>query len=123
MLLKEIDAFRRAFVSGLEMFHAGYVSESMQLLRPDMEFSDLRPVLTLPRGTTRPTLGLVAADLAGFMVLEFGCIIAGDPVILRCAHCATLLIVGTATGRRNTALYCCNRCRVAHQRAGPQNTR
>ena len=56
MLLKDIDAFRQAFVDGIELFHAGRITVAMELLRPDLPFADLRPVLTLAHGTTRPTL-------------------------------------------------------------------
>ena len=85
------DMDRRASISGI---------------KPDIHFHNNRPVLMLPIET-----------LYGFMLMETGLIITGGAQVLRCEHCGAIFVTGAGTGRRNTARYCANRCRVAAQRA------
>jgi hypothetical protein len=74
-------------------------------LRPDIQLRDGAPVLTLPIST-----------LYGFMLMETALVITGGAQVMRCDNCSIIFVTGQGTGRRNTAKYCSNRCRVAAQR-------
>ena len=42
---------------------------------------------------------------------------ASDTELISCEHCKSPYVVGTGTGRRNTAKYCSRKCKVAAFRA------
>jgi hypothetical protein len=73
---------------------------------PDIEFRNGKPTLTLPIATPY-----------GFMLMETALVMTGGSQVARCSKCGTIYVTGSGTGRRGTALYCSNRCRVAAQRS------
>jgi hypothetical protein len=80
--------------------------------------NDLRPSLSRPRAAKKPVLLLETRNLAGFMALELGAMIAGGAKVMRCDHCSTIYATGDYEGRhRRAGRFCSNRCRVADQRA------
>jgi len=78
----------------------------MHLMSPDIAFRN-----------GRPSLSISIEGLTDFMLMETALVITGGGQVMRCQHCNTIFNTGPGTGRRNTALYCKNRCRVAAQRA------
>ncbi len=77
----------------------------------DMNFRDNKPVLSLP-----------ITSLAGFMLMETALVLTGGGQVMRCEQCGIIFNTGSGTGRRNTAMYCANRCRVAAQRLRKLNS-
>lgn len=63
-----------------------------------------------------PSLTLVPDSLIAFMTLEATMIMAGGARMMKCHRCGSLFLSGSNTGRRSTAYYCSNRCRVGAQR-------
>jgi hypothetical protein len=118
MLLAHIEVMRKAFEKIVDWYEAGD-ERAISVLRPDRSLGDLRPVLVKSRGRNPPTLALYARNLLGFMCLELGALVAGNTKVLRCINCGTIFVAGSGTGRKRTAHYCSNRCRVAYQRAHP----
>jgi hypothetical protein len=52
-------------------------------------------------------------DLIQAMWLQFAMYASSGTKLFRCQHCNEPFIVGTHTGRRSTAIYCSNACKVA----------
>lgn len=74
------------------------------------------------RGHIRPRLGnhklgvellFVPTNLIEFMWLQFALFMASQAKLFRCERCNTPFLVGSGTGRRETAKFCSNACRVA----------
>jgi hypothetical protein len=76
--------------------------------------STLVPTVSLRSG--RPVITLKASTLYAFMLMETALVVTGGTQITRCHNCNNIFATGPGTGRRNTAKYCSNRCRVAAQR-------
>jgi len=55
-------------------------------------------------------------DLLGLMAMEIALAHEAGAVVGQCAHCGTLYLTGPLTGRRSSAVYCSDRCRVAAAR-------
>ncbi len=64
-----------------------------------------------------PALMLNIAGLYTFMLMETALVMTGNCQIIRCVHCNNIFQTGSGTGRRSSASYCSNKCRVAAQRA------
>jgi hypothetical protein len=60
---------------------------------------------------------LVPADLIRAMWLQFAGHVCSGTQLFRCVRCNEPFTVGTGTGRRRTALYCSNACKVAAYQA------
>jgi hypothetical protein len=58
------------------------------------------------------TFILVPASLIQFLWLQFALYAAGDVKLFRCERCGWPFIIGRGTGRRGTAMYCSNACKV-----------
>jgi len=57
------------------------------------------------------------ADLAGFLAWEVAAAVHVGATTRRCEMCSKLFLFGPSTGRRSTAQYCRDTCRVAAMRA------
>jgi hypothetical protein len=64
-----------------------------------------------PEGGVEPVL--VPFNLIQAMWLQLGLHAASEAKLLRCERCGTPFRAGTGTGRRDTAKYCSNACKVA----------
>src|SRR5215211_1827187 len=71
-------------------------------LYPDIQLRDGFATLTLP-----------VTSLLGFMMMETALVLTGGAEVKRCEKCGVIFVTGPGTGRRGTAMYCSNRCRVA----------
>ena len=58
-------------------------------------------------------LVFVPTNLIQFLWLQFALHVSSDAKLLRCERCGVPFRVGTGTGRRETAKYCSNACKVA----------
>jgi hypothetical protein len=111
-------AIRQTLDEIWEAYEAGNVTDAVELFRdhpvrglitgisPDFEFRNGKPTLSLPINSPY-----------GFMLMETALVITGGSQVTRCSQCGTILVTGSGTGRRGTARYCSNRCRVAAQRS------
>ncbi len=99
-----------------DAYAAGSLGSAVNLFRSaqDADVAALMPDMNL-RGD-RPVLSLQAGTLYGFMLMETALVVTGGAQIARCQNCQNIFATGSGTGRRNTAKYCSNRCRVAAQR-------
>lgn len=120
--LDMVEGFRGACAGVLSLYARGEIRKAAAILEPQRSYADLRPVLAFPRGSSSPVMVLKVFALKPFLCLEMGSIIAGGATVKNCLNCQQLFVVGPATGRRTTALYCTNRCRVAHQRSMTKET-
>jgi hypothetical protein len=73
-------------------------------------WSRLRAELRVEKGFV---FVLVPASLIQFLWLQFALHAASDARLLRCERCSQPFRVGTGTGRRGTAKFCSNACKVA----------
>lgn len=107
---------RSLLESSAQQHSAGQIDMSARLFTIFSDYlSQLSPRLRFYHGTAIPVLSLQAANLYTYMAMELGTIIAGGVGIKQCAHCKTFFTAGSG-GKRVTAVYCSNRCRVAQQR-------
>jgi len=60
---------------------------------------------------------LEVPNLAEFMMLELAAAVEAEDLTKRCANCDKLFLYGPLTGRRSSATYCADKCRVAAMRA------
>jgi hypothetical protein len=118
--LNFVEGFRTACAGVMDLYQEGQVEEAAKLLSPDLNFADLRPVLSFVRGKRVPVFTLKVFSLSAFLCLELGSIIAGGATVKNCLNCGNMFVAGSATGRRTTSFYCSNRCRVAYQRRAEQ---
>lgn len=81
-----------------------------------MGHAHMRPTFAIG-DKARPKMTLLADSLLGFMVMEVGLVFEVGAEIASCEHCNKLFLTGPMTGRRSTAKYCSDRCRVAALRA------
>lgn len=65
----------------------------------------------------KPELIMKASSLATFIALEVATAVRVGAQLARCAHCSKAFLTGPLTGRRSTATYCSDRCRVYAMRA------
>jgi hypothetical protein len=70
----------------------------------------------LQRAAPRLASVLVPASLIQFMWLQLAMYAQSNATLLRCDRCGLPFIVGTGTGRRGTAKFCSNACKVADYR-------
>jgi len=66
----------------------------------------------------------VPTSLVQFMWLQIAMYVQSNVTLMRCDRCGSPFIVGTGTGRRSTAKFCGNACKVAafRQRHGGMRT-
>jgi hypothetical protein len=55
----------------------------------------------------------IPTNLNQFLWLQFARYVSGDTKLLRCEKCSSPFLVGTGTGRRDTAKFCSNACKTA----------
>lgn len=79
-------------------------------LLPSNDFSEHHH---LQRFAWRLSSVLVPANLIQFMWLQIAMYAQSNAILLRCDRCASPFLVGTGTGRRDTAKFCSNACKVA----------
>ena len=111
---------RQSFLrSTLDAYRTGQPRRALDLFQASAQYyAALEPELTLlPGAGDRIGITLAARNLYAFMALELAAIMAGGVQIRSCLNDRALFVSGTYQGRRAGAVYCCNRCRVAHQRA------
>jgi hypothetical protein len=73
----------------------------------------------IPRG--KVGLVFVPTNLIQFLWLQFALHVGSDAKLLRCERCNAPFRVGPATGRRETAKFCSNACKVAAFRGRQTN--
>jgi hypothetical protein len=76
----------------------------------------VKPILDFPAGSASPRLALKPESLFAFMVLEAAMVAANGARLAACEHCGKFFLTGHLTGRRSSAKYCSDRCRVAAMR-------
>jgi hypothetical protein len=113
--LEDILTNQTVLRSALKSFQDGDLRPAIDIFQIYSDyFTDLKPQLEI-KGN-KPILTLIARNLYGFMALEIASIVTGGSMVNACLNCAQLFVSGRADGKRRGALYCSNRCRVAHQR-------
>ncbi|MDH3668006.1 MAG: hypothetical protein OEN23_13855 [Paracoccaceae bacterium] len=73
----------------------------------------LAPRLEFTSGRSAPHFGLSPQSLLGFMLMEIFLMLDAGARSKPCLRCRKLFVYGHLTGRRSTAKYCADRCRVA----------
>lgn len=79
-------------------------------------YGGVKPILDFSAGSGRPRLALRPESLFAFMVLEAAMVAANGARLAACEHCGKFFLTGHLTGRRSSAKYCSDRCRVAAMR-------
>lgn len=107
VLLNHHAAMRRA----LNLFERGNKAELIRRCNADGLAGARIELHQDPKGI----LGwfLVPADLIRAMWMQFAMHACSDAHLFGCEQCGKLFSVGTGTGRRSTAKYCSNACKVA----------
>jgi hypothetical protein len=98
-LCRAIDRFQAGDLSGLaQHYNAGW-----GLLRTELR----------PQADDDVTVVFVPSSLIQFLWLQLALHAASNAKLRRCEHCSNPFRVGTGTGRRDTAKFCSNACKVA----------
>jgi hypothetical protein len=71
---------------------------------------------TLDHRQGHPRLAVKVNSLFDFMLMEVALIGVEGARCSSCARCGTMFVTGPKTGRRSSAVYCSDRCRVAAMR-------
>ena len=124
-------AQRAAICRAIDLFEAGdsmellanFNNEGWGRLRIELRFDPGRGLRLLPpteeflnqyqRVAHKLTAVLVPASLIQFLWLQFALHAQSDAKLWRCEHCGDPFTVGSGTGRRETAKFCSNACKVA----------
>jgi hypothetical protein len=105
-----------ALCSAISLFEAGDSLTLAQLYNRDRGrnsgFGQLRTELR-PQPGGNVSLAFVPSSLIDFLWLQFALHIVSEAKLLRCEKCGLPFPVGTGTGRRETAKFCSNPCKVA----------
>jgi hypothetical protein len=106
----------RALCAAITRFEAGEAVTLTQLYNRDRGgdkgLGQLRTELrSHPDG--KISLVFVPSSLIEFLWFQFALHVASDAKLLRCERCGLPFPVGTRTGRRATARFCSNPCKVA----------
>lgn len=119
--LYDIEGCRHALELLLDLHQAGHKQKSEVVLLFEALsshwVSTIFPRLTIPPYADSPQLTLQPSTLLGYMLLEAGMLMSGNTRLTRCVHCGKVFMSGVDGGKRRSAIYCSNRCRVAEQRA------
>ena len=107
-LLQHHRAIHRAF----NRFENGDVSDLIKHCEGDDGLTFLRLRLASD-ATGQLGMTLMPPDLIRAMWLQFARHACSGAQLFRCQHCNEPYEVGTGTGRRRTAKYCSNACKVA----------
>lgn len=77
---------------------------------------DVTPTFELDAETGIPRMMLKCVDLAQYMTMEIAMVAMHGAKLGTCEHCGNVFLTGHLTGRRSTAKYCSDKCRVAAMR-------
>jgi hypothetical protein len=83
----------------------------------------LQPAFDFSGSEQTARLTLRADTLRQFMIMEIAFAAAAGARLSRCEYCGTAFLMGPMTGRRSTAKFCSDRCRVAAMRQRNATTR
>ena len=103
-------AHHAALCRAIDQFKVGDLSGVVQ--RYNAGWGQLRTELRL-QADGNVAVVFVPSSLIQFLWLQFALYAASDAKLLRCEQCGTPFLVGTGTGRRETAKFCSNACKVA----------
>jgi hypothetical protein len=115
VLLAHQTRMRRA----VRAFEAGDPSELVKQCNGIDPFISARIQLS-PDPAGQISMRFAPPDLMTAMWLQFAQLACAGGKILRCDRCEEAFVVGTGTGRRNTAVYCSNACKVASFKASKE---
>jgi hypothetical protein len=118
--LESVDFFK-SIQSEIEPNHIATEShEKIGTWRDSIETfmgkAHLRPTFAIGEAA-RPQMTLLASSLTCFMFMEIGLVYEAGAEMASCEHCSQIFLTGHMTGRRSSAKYCSDRCRVAAMRA------
>jgi hypothetical protein len=119
-----LELFDKGDSVGLVMaFHKGGWGKLRVDLVPDpygrgrlLPPTDFHRVCRVQPVAARLVSFLVPTSLVQFMWLQIAMYAQSNATLLRCDRCASPFFVGTGTGRRGTAKFCSNACKVADYR-------
>jgi hypothetical protein len=103
-------AHHAALCRAIDLFQAGDLSSLAQ--RYNVGWGQLRTELR-PQPDGNIAVVFVPSSLIQFLWLQLALHAASNAKLLRCEHCGIPFRVGTGTGRRDTAKFCSNACKVA----------
>lgn len=107
-----------AYMRGaLNLFEKGDVSRLVKAWNETVQALALVRLELRPAADGRLRLVWVPPDLIGAMWHQFALHACAGNQLFRCLRCGKPFIVGTGTGRRKTAMYCSNACKVAAYQA------
>ncbi len=116
--VKDLAFLRADLTQGLELTNAADDDAARsEWASEHLAFTTLRPVFECNEVDQRPRLAFRPETLSDLMFLEVAFALDAGAKLRRCEHCGTAFLIGHLTGRRSTAVYCSDRCRVAALRA------
>ena len=115
MIHRALDLFRQGDPSGLVRYwnSALGLGHGMALVHTELRVG--------PEG--RLEMVFAPPDLISAMWLQFAQFACSQAQLFRCQRCGKPFLVGTGTGRRNTAKFCSNACKVAAFRERQEATK
>lgn len=110
--LKELRRHQANMQRAVKAFESDDLSEIMNICNVTESIVSMRIQL---RRDAAGKLGMFfePPHLLGAMWLQFATLVCSGGSLCRCQRCGAPIAVGTGTGRRTTAMYCTNACKVA----------
>jgi hypothetical protein len=103
---------QRVLRRAIKLFEAGDFSGLAEYYNQNVPGGRIQVELRAqPTGKIAPVF--VPQSLIAFLWLQFALHAASEAKLFRCERCGTPFRVGTGTGRRDTAKFCSNACKVA----------
>jgi hypothetical protein len=122
----QTESNQKALKKVLESAGSGDVMSSISFVNKALSASvadDHVPVLDLADNAKLPRLAWRAKNLFGLMIMETVLVATSGARFASCEHCGNVILTGPLTGRRSTARFCSDRCRVAAMRARNEKAR
>lgn len=116
-LVAFLEAERETIEDGLALLNTGDAAAREKWAEKYLREAELHPTFERPTsgGTSRVTLR--AGSLRSLMLCEVALAMEQGTKRVQCGSCGKVFLTGELTGRRNTSIYCSDRCRVAGMRA------
>lgn len=112
--VKDLASLRADLAQGLELTNTADDDVARTNWASEhLAFTTLRPVFECNEVDQRPRLAFRPETLSDLMFCEVALAHDAGAKLRRCDHCGTAFLIGHLTGRRATAVYCSDRCRVA----------
>ncbi|WEX77987.1 hypothetical protein PYH37_002831 [Sinorhizobium numidicum] len=117
MLVPLLESLREELEEGLQLTNADEDSGRALWAERYLRNVSFYPAFEHSEDAKRQKLVFKPSSLADLMFCEVAFALEAGAKLRHCEHCGSVFLTGHLTGRRASAVYCSDRCRVAALRA------